>query len=229
VRKREAIADNWRIRVVAAGVTVVAMLAGVAGFLTWEYRSRKPIEQTRDDHVATVIKQNENLETLVRQLLASSPAPAAPGREQSVGTAVGAITKGAADGDPRLQQALGLPKAGKVEEASSLLQAFADDKSARIKQDSKEAATAWRNLGAIAGLRDPKRARDAYARAVALDPDDTESLLWDGELEKEAGDLNAAERSYRRLLTLKAERTRQPRSLLGPAWAWRHRAIPWPA
>jgi len=53
---------------------------------------------------------------------------------------------------------------GKVEEASSLLQAFADDKSARIKQDSKQAATAWRNLGAIAGLRDPKRARDAYAR-----------------------------------------------------------------
>jgi len=61
-------------------------------------------------------------------------------------------------------QALDLLKVGKVEEASSLLQAFADDKSARIKQDSKQAATAWRNLGAIAGLRDPKRARDAYAR-----------------------------------------------------------------
>jgi tetratricopeptide (TPR) repeat protein len=83
------------------------------------------------------------------------------------------------------------------------LRAFAADKDARIRQDSKEAATAWRNLGAIAGLRDPKSAREAYARAVMLDPDDTESLYWHGQLEFEAGDLAAAELSYRRLLTLK--------------------------
>jgi tetratricopeptide (TPR) repeat protein len=103
----------------------------------------------------------------------------------------------------RLQQALDLLKAGKVEAASGLLRAFAADKDARIREDSKQAATAWRNLGAIAGLRDPKSAREAYARAVMLDPEDTESLLWDGWLELQAGDLAAAERSYRQLLTLK--------------------------
>jgi hypothetical protein len=84
VRKREAIADNRRIKVVAAGVTGVAMLSGLAGFLTWEYRSRQPIEQKRDDNVVAILKQNENVEALVRQLLASSQAQAAPGREQSV-------------------------------------------------------------------------------------------------------------------------------------------------
>jgi hypothetical protein len=41
VRKREAIADTGASKVVVAGVTVVAMLVGVAGFLTWEYRSRQ--------------------------------------------------------------------------------------------------------------------------------------------------------------------------------------------
>jgi hypothetical protein len=46
-------------------------------------------------------------------------------------------------------------------------------------------------------------AREAYARAVMLDPEDTESLLWDRWLELEAGDLAAAERSLRQLLTLK--------------------------
>src|SRR6202042_3343730 len=72
----------------------------------------------------------------------------------------------------------------------------------RIREDSKQAAAAWRNLGAIAGLRDPKSAREAYARAVMLDPEDTDSLSQDGWFELDAGDLAAAERSYRQLLTL---------------------------
>jgi tetratricopeptide (TPR) repeat protein len=200
VRKREAIADTRRIKIMAAGVAIVAVLGMLAGYLAWD-------RQLRNDNIAAIAKKtesaNETTQALVRQLLASSPPQAAPGREQSVSTAVADIAKRAAEGDARLQQALDLLKAGKVEEASQLLQAFADDKSARIKQDSKEAAIAWRNLGAIAGLRDPKRARDAFARAVALDPDDAESLLLDGQLEFDAGDLNAAERSYRRLLALK--------------------------
>ena len=137
------------------------------------------------------------------EVVAASQTPAAPGREQAVAAAVTDIATGAATGDTRLRQALDLLQAGKVAEASGLLRAFADDKTARIREDSQQAATAWRNLGAIAGLRDPKAAREAYARAVMLDPDDTESLFWDGWLEKEAGDLAAAERSYRRLLALK--------------------------
>ena len=225
VRKREAIADNRRIKIAAAAVAVVAMLGMAAGYFVWD-------RQSRNDEMVAIAKKTESTnqatQELVRQLLAASRAEAAPGREQSVSTAVAAITKGAAEGDTRLQQALDLLKAGKVDEATPLLQAFAEDKSARIKQDSKEAATAWRNLGAIAGLRDPKRARDAYARAVTLGPDDTESLFWDGWLELESGDLNAAERTYRlsAIAGPQAGRAGQPRGLLGPARAWRHRAIP---
>jgi tetratricopeptide (TPR) repeat protein len=147
---------------------------------------------------------------LVRQLVAANQTQAAPGREQAVDAAVTNIATSAAAGDTRLQQALDLLKAGNIEDASKLLRTVADEKvaaiaqaQAGIREDSKQAATAWRNLGAIAGLRDPKSAREAYARAVMLDPEDTESLFWDGWLELEAGNLAAAERSYRQLLTLK--------------------------
>ena len=52
-----------------------------------------------------------------------------------------------------------------VAEATQQLQVFANGKEARIQSDRKEAASAYRNLGAIAGLSDLKSARDAYAPA----------------------------------------------------------------
>ena len=86
-----------------------------------------------------------------------------------------------------MQQALALLKENKIAEATPLLNAVAVDKTARAEQataqaakDRKDAAIAYRNLGAIAGLADPKRALEAYEKAVALDPDDLDSLLWAG-------------------------------------------------
>jgi hypothetical protein len=52
VRKREAIADTGASRFVAAGVTVVAMLAGVAGFLTWEHAEAHASPAARGDQEA---------------------------------------------------------------------------------------------------------------------------------------------------------------------------------
>ena len=73
---------------------------------------------------------------------------------------------------------------------------------AQAEKDRKEAAIAYRNLGAIAGLRDPKAAREAYAKAVALDPENAEGLFWDGWFQLSAKNLAAAEKSYRALLQL---------------------------
>src|SRR5208283_4190900 len=138
---------------------------------------------------------------LTKMLLEKNPA-AGPGAQQAVGEAVQSIAQGAAEGDSRLQQALALLKANKIGEAEPLLTAFAEDKTARIENDRKEAAIAYRNLGAIAGLRDPKAAREAYARAVALDPENAEGLFWDGWFQLQAGKLDAAEKSYRALIQL---------------------------
>src|SRR5580700_2996069 len=96
-----------------------------------------------------------------------------------------------------------------IAEATPLLNAVAEDKTALAKQetaraekDRKEAAIAYRNLGAIAGLRDPKRALEAYEKAVELDPDDLESLLRIGEIQIYHGDLNEAQTRLERVLTL---------------------------
>src|SRR5271157_4085401 len=141
---------------------------------------------------------------LIQQMQAKGVLPAAPGAEQRVTGAITDIARGASAGDKQLQRALGLLQAGDVAQAAQLLQAVADEKTARIQQDSKDAATAYRNLGAIAGLGDPKRALDAYRKTIELDPSDAESLLWVGWIELERGHLDEAEQRFRRLLELAA-------------------------
>jgi tetratricopeptide (TPR) repeat protein len=205
-----ATADNRRIKIRTAVIAVVVLLCMLAGYLAWD----RHVRNVESEAIAVLAKKsettNETTLALVRQLVAQSQTQAAPGREQAVGAAVTNIATSAAEGDTRLQQALDLLKAGNIEDASKLLRTVADEKTAavaqaqaRIREDSKQAATAWRNLGAIAGLRDPKSAREAYARAVMLDPEDSRSLYWNGWFELKAGDLAAAERSYRQVLTLK--------------------------
>jgi hypothetical protein len=115
---------------------------------------------------------------LTNKLLAQHPA-ATPGAQQAVEAAVQSIAHGAEAGDSRLETALGLLNENKIAEATQLLTAFAGDKEARAGRatqqagkDRKDAAIAYRNLGAIAGLADPKRALEAYAKAVELDQDD---------------------------------------------------------
>ena len=144
----------------------------------------------------------DELKALTEQLVAGSVAKAAPGTVNAVGAAVAVAAKGAAEGDERLAKALDLLKANKVAEAEVLFNAVAAEKAARIKLDSKEAAAAYRNLGAIAGLRDPKRALDAYAKAFELDANDIESLLWVAWFENDRGNLSGAETHYQRVLAL---------------------------
>ena len=169
---------------------------------------QKPyVEQlsAKDAQIAALIKQNGDL---IQNLLKNDPA-AGPATRQAVTQAVESIAQGAAEGDARLRQALDLLKANKVAEASQLLSAFASDKSAQAEQataqaekDRKDAVAAYRNLGAIAGLRDPKRALEAYERALTLDPDDMDSLLWVGFIQIDHGDLGEAQTRLERALTL---------------------------
>jgi tetratricopeptide (TPR) repeat protein len=207
VRKRQAIADNRRIRIAAAVVAVFGVLGLVAAVLFWQHERQLIREAERHKEriarEAAHEKQLSDMQALIKSLIGASPAQAAPGAEKQVGDAVEAAVKGANAGDDRLQKALGLLKAGKPQEAEPLFRAVADEKERTARSSYKEAAAAYRNLGAIAGLADPKRAREAYAKAVNLWPTD-DALLWSGWLEKEAGDLVASEQALRRLLSLKA-------------------------
>ena len=144
----------------------------------------------------------ENLETLVRRLIGTAAPQVAPGTQQRVAEAVADIAEGASAGDGRLQRALDLLQADRVAEAVAPLHAFADDKATHRTGDGKDAATAYRTLGAIAGLVDPGQALNAYVAAIGLDADDIDSLFAAGWIERDRGPPADAERHLGRVVAL---------------------------
>jgi hypothetical protein len=123
----------------------------------------------KDTQINELMKQNA---ALTEKLLKENPS-VGPGAQQAVGAAVQSIAQGAEEGDPRLKEALGLLKENKLAEAAQLLKVVAEDKTARAEKavaqaekDRKEAVIAYRNLGAIAGLANPKRALEAYEKGL---------------------------------------------------------------
>ncbi len=140
--------------------------------------NKEQIEQIQKPSAEQLATKDAQIAALTKALLEKNPV-AAPGVQQAVGPAVRSIAHGAAEGDTRLQQALDLLRENKIADATQLLNAVAEDKTARAGQetalaakDQKDAAIAYRNLGAFAGLNDPKKALEAYAKAVELDPAD---------------------------------------------------------
>ena len=105
-----------------------------------------------------------------KYLPAGSAAASSPGAKERCEQAISAIAKGTAT-DPRYKEALDLIKAGKAKEAEPLLRESAEEEEAAGLKRIKQAAEKWRNLGAIAGYADPKHAREYYAKAAKLDPD----------------------------------------------------------
>jgi tetratricopeptide (TPR) repeat protein len=148
----------------------------------------------------TAQEREEFADTIARKLREHRAVPDLPGGDRAVADAVGNIAAGAGAGDTRLKEALALLAANKPAQAEPLLQEFAEAKTAQIVHDRKDAATAYRNLGSITGLRDPKRAQDAYAQAADLDPDDLYSQFCVGWLAKERGDFALAEGRLRHTL-----------------------------
>jgi hypothetical protein len=153
-------------------------VAGVIGSIIAFYVDHK---EPHEKSVTNIYILDENAaKTLTAQLILDRQTP--PGIAGAVDGAVRSITRGAAAGDSRLQQALALLKDNKVGEATQLLSSIAEEKTARAgqavaraeqanaqaKNDRNEAAIVYRNFGAIAALRDPKKSLEAYARAVEL-------------------------------------------------------------
>jgi tetratricopeptide (TPR) repeat protein len=213
-RLREIIKDPDKRAILSwLGAGIVVAASGIWAVFTFvvEHKaghdqrpSKELVEQIQKPLAEQLAAQN----ALIKLLLEKNPA-AAPGAQQAVGAAVGSIAQGAAEGDARLQQALDLLKANKIADATQLLKLVAEDKTARAGQetaraekDRKEAAIAYRNLGAIAALVDPKRALEAYEKALALDPDDLQSLVVSGVIRIIYGDLNKAQTRLERVLKL---------------------------
>ena len=184
-----------QVRFRAALATVIVALGVAAGVTTWMFWQA-------DQHRVAAERELTDAKALAIRLLGANPArAAAPGEAESLTKAITAIAANA-DTDARYAKALALVKDGKTTEAAALLEAVAKDSEAAITRDRKHAAEAYRTLGSIAGLADPKKARAAYAAAARLDPDDVDGMLWYGWFSVDAGDLIQAETAYRRVVAL---------------------------
>jgi tetratricopeptide (TPR) repeat protein len=140
------------------------------------------------------------VETLVARYLPAEEADApGPGARRSLKEAITSIAQGAAT-DPRRRKALDLLKAGRPAEAEPLLKAVAEDMEKRAAKQYREAAEDYRTLAAIARISDPAKARTYYAKAAGLDPGNLEGLYRHGEMQKEAGALDAAEAAFRKIV-----------------------------
>ena len=74
------------------------------------------------------------------------------------------------------------------------------DASAAIRSRAAESATHWFERGLALEADDPRAARAAYERALALDPEMTDAYVNLGRLRYETGDVDAALRLYREAL-----------------------------
>lgn len=201
VRKRHQRARRRTLhRRILGGTVAAAVFTTGTGYFLWQTREHTTLIEEQRKRESEQKQQLADLRALVEKLISIGPAQAAPGSEAAIGEAVTAAADGAAKGDLRLARAMELLQAGQIEAAEQLFQKVAEEKARAVARVGKEAAAAYRNLGAIAGLADPRRAREAYARAVDLDPDDREALYWSGYLRLLAGDAGSAEQDLRKLL-----------------------------
>jgi tetratricopeptide (TPR) repeat protein len=175
-RKRQA-----RIKSAVAS-TIALLVCGAAAFL---YLSQKRGAILIDTAAACGRYLPE------KQAVAAGPLNAL---EQCIKT-LEAMQKGAAS-DPRDAEILHLIGAGRKEDAERLQVEAAQDDEAAMVARGKKAAERYRGIAATAGLGDRKKAREYYAKAAKLDPDDHKGAFWHAYLEQLAGNLAEAERVY---------------------------------
>jgi tetratricopeptide (TPR) repeat protein len=185
------------LRVAALALVVLIAFKGVQALIT------PPLDVARVQ--APLVDQMAEKDRQINKLLAllddKRTTPAPPGADQELKKAVVAIDEGAKV-DSRYAQALEFLKAGKPSEAEPLLKAVAEDKVKSADNANKDAAAAYRNLASIAAVSDPGRAREYYAKAAQLDPDDVEGVYWNGAYQLDAGELSLAQAAFDRVVTI---------------------------
>ncbi len=103
---------------------------------------------------------------------------------------------------PQADDALEHLRKGDTEQAKRLYREIGETKANEGTTANKEAAEAYVNLGAIAFLNDTDEALTAYAKATEFDPENADAWNKLGILQGRKGDLDAAEASYNKLLSL---------------------------
>jgi tetratricopeptide (TPR) repeat protein len=106
------------------------------------------------------------------------------------------------DAPPGIDRALKQLAEGNAAAAETIFRDVAEKEEAEGKAANKEAAEAFRHLGALAFLHDTNKALDAYRRSTELDPENAKGWNQLGHLLLRKGELQAAESAYRKVAEL---------------------------
>ena len=179
----------FRKRVMAGGERIVSQ----KGFGTPELLASEIAEHL----LAQVVTSD-----LIKQLRPEFARQGGSAEEQGPAIAA-AVEKLSSDDDVDLLALARDPKGVELAELEAKLEARAGEHEAAGERERKASAEYWRHVGALASLRSIRKAREAYAKAAALDPGDVEALSQSGWLAMQAGDLAASERAFQHVLGLK--------------------------
>ena len=191
----------WRRVQVAV---LVVLLAAGGGLAAWKWRGAEEVAATHGRSLA------ELQELAMKYIRLTNPAAAVDARSvDDLVRTLRRIDQEAAAGDPRKAEVLKRIAAGDTAGALALQEVIAKDAEAAVERDrarvaeaTKKAADEYRTAARLAGFGDPKRAREAFASALRLDPVDVGSWMQLGQLQQWAGAMAEAETAYRRALTL---------------------------
>jgi hypothetical protein len=160
-------------RVRNAVAAIIFLLAGAGAFLGWQTQQRSLV---LIDTAAACSRY------LPEKQAAASPLNAL---DQCI-SALHIMQRGAAS-DPRNAEILKLIGQGKKQEAERLqVEAAKEDEAAGVAR-TKKSAERYRAIAATAGLADPKKARENYAKAAKLDPENINGMLWHAYIKRKRG------------------------------------------
>jgi len=179
-----------QLRIRAAVAAGFVLLSGAGAYYLW---------QSQRQGVVLL----DTAAACARYLPANPPPSASPlGALDQCIKSLEALRVGAAS-DPRDAVIVKLIADGKTGEAERLQLEAARDDEAAGKARNRKAAQRHRTIAATAGLADPRRAREHYAKAARLDPEDAGGIFLHGQAERQAGNLGAAEKAFETVLRLK--------------------------
>ena len=190
-------ADKWPTLLVILTVVglVLGWLGSFFGFFRWFFslfrKPKTPDPDTAHTEAVASAATGELAKQLIEQSKLAQAAETEAGalRDQidALTESINSLQKERATAGPENQatidDALTHLAEGRTEEATGLLRTIAEEKAAAGAAANREAAAAYRHLGAMAFLINTQEALSAYTRAVELDPDEPDGWNQLGHLQ----------------------------------------------
>lgn len=191
-------------RIRATIAASILALAGTGSYLYWRTLEQGTVIGSQQRTIASQDAREREIRQIVERELArnSTGEAASPNAEQDLAAAVRALLAQADKGDATARQIANLLRAGRTEEAIDVQVAAAEVRERRAAAETRRAAKDYREAAALAASAHPGRARDLYARAARLDPDDVEGLFQHAWAQLQASALDEAESAYLRILEI---------------------------